>query len=90
MGYMVKLHREVFKALARRELELRKLIVRGLRRLRIDPYVARSGADIVRLKGSKDGEDLLCLRVGDFRAVCAVEGRTVYVTDLFHRGRGYD
>lgn len=29
------------------------------------------------------------LRIGDYRAIYAVVGKVVYVTDLFHKGKGY-
>lgn len=30
------------------------------------------------------------MRVGDYRAIYAIEAKFVYVTDLFHRGKVYD
>jgi len=48
-----------------------------------------AGVDILRLRGTKGHEDLFRLTVGDYRAICAVQDEIVYVTDLFHRGRGY-
>lgn len=89
MRYQVKLHRAVTKTLSRMSTRDRERIVRGLRVLEIEPYQPRGGADIVRLRGTKGRSDLFRLRMGDYRAVYAVEERTVYVTDLFHRGKGY-
>lgn len=90
MLYEIKLHRDVFKALTRMESKPRALIIRGLHALREDPYEPRPGVDIMRLKGTRERHDLFRLRIGNYRAIYAVEGKTVYVTDLFHRGRGYD
>jgi len=89
MRYEVKLHRTVAKALSRMNPRERSRVIQGLRVLETDPYEPRIGADIVRLKGTKGREDLFRLRIGNYRAVYAVEERTVYITDLFHRGRGY-
>jgi mRNA interferase RelE/StbE len=89
MPYEVKLHREVVKTLAEMNPKLRSSIIRALRALQKDPFQRRSGADIIRLKGTRGRQDLFRLRIGDYRAIYAVEGNVVYVTDLFHRGKGY-
>jgi mRNA interferase RelE/StbE len=81
--------REVVKTLGGINPQLRSRIIRVLRTLRTDPFQSRSGADIVRLKGTKGRQDLFRLRVGEYRAVYAVENNVVYVSDLFHRGKGY-
>jgi mRNA interferase RelE/StbE len=89
MPYEVKLHRHVVKTLEGMNPHQRARVMSGLRALRTDPYESRAGADIVRLRGTKGREDLFRLRIGDYRAVYAVVGKVVYVTDLFHRGKGY-
>jgi mRNA interferase RelE/StbE len=89
MPYEVKLHREVAKTLAGMPPKLRSSIIGALRTLQMDPFQRRSGTDIIRLKGTKGRQDLFRLRIGDYRAIYAVEGKVVYVTDLFHRGKGY-
>lgn len=89
MPYEVRLHREVVKTLSRMSPELRSRIIRDLRLLHTNPFQARSSADIVRLKGTGGRQDLFRLRIGDYRAIYAVEDNVVYVTDLFHRERGY-
>jgi mRNA interferase RelE/StbE len=90
MSYEVKLHREVVKTLSELGSAVRLRIIQGLRALKDDPIHARSGADIVRLRGTRGREDLFRLRVGNYRAIYAVEGKVLYVTELFHRGKGYD
>lgn len=90
MQYEVKLHRTVAIALSRMESKLRARIKNGLRTLEENPYESRSGADIVRLEGTRGRHDLFRLRIGDYRAIYVVEGNVVYITDLFHRGRGYE
>ncbi|MGA2462634.1 MAG: type II toxin-antitoxin system RelE/ParE family toxin [Candidatus Bathyarchaeia archaeon] len=89
MPYAVKLHREVAKTPAGMPPKLRSSIIRALRTLQMDPFQHRSGTDIIRLKGTRGRQDLFRLRIGDYRAVYAVEGNVVYVTDMFHRGKGY-
>jgi mRNA interferase RelE/StbE len=71
------------------EPKLRERIKSALRSLGGNPFEARSGVDIMRLEGTKDRQDLYRLRVGDYRAIYAIESKVVYVTDLFHRGREY-
>jgi mRNA interferase RelE/StbE len=90
LPYGVKLHRSAVKFLERLEPKLRERIKFALRRLEENPYEARSGVDIARLVGTRGRQDLYRLRVGDYRAIYAIEGKAVYVTDLFHRGKGYD
>ena len=89
MSYAVKLHREVAKTLAGMNLKTRSRIITALRVLQNDPFQPRSDADIFRLKGTRGRQDLFRLRIGDYRAIYAVEDNVVYVTDLFHRGKGY-
>jgi mRNA interferase RelE/StbE len=88
--YEIKLHKEVAKALSRIEPKLRTRIIRGLHALQENPYEPRPSADIVRLRGTRGRQDLFRLRIGDYRAIYAIEGNVVRVTDLFHRGRGYE
>jgi len=88
MPYEVKLHREVAKTLERMNPQLRSRI-RGLRALEANPYESRAGADIARLIGTKGREDLFRLRIGEYRVIYAVVAGIVYITDIFHRGKGY-
>ena len=89
MPYEVKLRRDVIKILAGMSPRLRARVISGLYALRTNPYESRAGTDIVRLRGTKGREDLFRLRIGDYRAIYAVVEKVVYVTDLFHRGKGY-
>jgi mRNA interferase RelE/StbE len=67
----------------------RARIVQGLRALEDDPRRGRPGADIRRIKGTKGRRDAYRLRVGDYRVLYGIEAGRVYVTLVFHRGRGY-
>jgi len=89
MSYEIKLHREIAKTLAGMSPKIRSRLIEALRALQNDPFEARPGADIIRLRGTRGRQDLFRLRVGDYRAIYAVEDNVVYVTDLFHRGKGY-
>ena len=89
MPYQVKLHREVAKTLSGMSPQLRCRIVEKLHLLEENPYEPRPGVDIARLKGTRGRADLFRMRVGDHRVIYAVDGEVVYVTDLFHRGKGY-
>ena len=73
--------------------QLRKLptndgdrIRRGLRVLSVDPTTPRSGADIHLLHGEVRWK--YRLRIGAFRIVYSVEGESVFVYEVFRRGRG--
>ncbi|MFI5450011.1 MAG: type II toxin-antitoxin system RelE/ParE family toxin [Candidatus Bathyarchaeia archaeon] len=90
MLYEVKLHRSVVKSLESIEPKFRERIKSALRRLGENPYEPRSGVDLARLAGTKGRQDLYRLRIGDYRAIYAIEGKVIYVTDLFHRGKGYN
>lgn len=90
MAFRVLLHPKALKALRGMPPQDRRRVEAALRRLGEDPHTPRSGADIKRLKGTHGREDLYRLRVGEYRAVYAVAGRQVLVTDLFPRGSGYD
>lgn len=86
----VLLHPTASKALRSLSTEDRARVRAALGALATDPFTSRAGADIKRLKGTHGRQDLFRLRIGDFRAVYAVEGDDVLVTDLFRRGTGYD
>lgn len=46
--------------------------------------------DIKRLKGVGGREDLFRLRVGDYRIIFSEDEKSVKVTQIIHRGKGYD
>lgn len=90
MPYRLLLHPHVHKALAALTSAERTRAKAALRKLEADPRTARSGVDIKKLKGTQGRQDLYRLRIGELRAVYAVEGRDILVTDLFRRGEGYE
>jgi mRNA interferase RelE/StbE len=89
MSYEVRLHPSVVKFLGELDERTKNRIKAALRQLEQDQYRSRPMADIKRLKGTKRRHDLFRLRVGDYRAIYAVEGKVVWVTEIFLRGMGY-
>jgi mRNA-degrading endonuclease RelE of RelBE toxin-antitoxin system len=63
-------------------------IKKHLRELESEPYRARPNADIKKL--FTHDKELYRLRAGDYRAVYFIEGKSVIVTEIFHRSKGYD
>ena len=61
----------------------------ALRRLAEDPTGRTIGLDVKELDVSEAAPRLYRLRVGEWRAVFAVEGRDVVVARIFHRRDGY-
>jgi mRNA-degrading endonuclease RelE of RelBE toxin-antitoxin system len=64
-------------------------ILSSLRLLERDPFRARPGLDIKQLAHTEGA--VFRLRVGDYRVLYEVDttSNTVFVTTVFHRGRGY-
>jgi mRNA interferase RelE/StbE len=90
MVFDIRLHPNAVKFLKGLDEDTRNRIKSALRSLEDEPLKKRSKADIKKLKGTKGREDLYRLRIGDYRAVYAVEGDSVWVTEIFLRGKGYN
>ena len=89
MAYRVMVHPDAKKVLGGLPKDRRQKILEALRRLAEDPVTPRPKMDIRKLKGPTGRRDLYRLRVGDFRVLYDVERDTVWVTEIFRRGRGY-
>ena len=89
MSYDIKLHPNAVKFLRELDSVTADRIKSALRNLENDPFRKRPKADIKTLEGTKGKDDLYRLRIGDYRAVYAVEGNTIWVTEIFLRGKGY-
>jgi len=78
---------EAIKRAGRKDIAGR--ILSALRLLEQDPFQARPGLDIKPLAIA--GGSVFRLRVGDYRVLYEVDvtSETVFVTAVFHRGRGY-
>ncbi|MGI0132259.1 MAG: type II toxin-antitoxin system RelE family toxin [Thermoplasmata archaeon] len=53
-------------------------------------FASSGHGDLKRLHGTKGRDDLLRLRVGDYRVVLALTNTEVRVTRILHRSEGYD
>lgn len=85
MKYQVSIHPHVRKFLAALDLETKNRLVEGLRKLEDDPFAN----DIKKLKGTRGRQDLYRLRIGDYRAIFAIEDDMIYVLEIITRGHGY-
>ncbi|MDI3540104.1 MAG: mRNA interferase RelE/StbE [Methanolobus sp.] len=85
MTYRINVHPHVRKFLSSQDLETKNRLVEGLRKLENDPL----GNDIKKLKGTKGRQDLYRLRIGDYRAIFAIEDDMVYVLEIITREHGY-
>ncbi|NJD76529.1 MAG: type II toxin-antitoxin system RelE/ParE family toxin [Candidatus Methanoperedens sp.] len=85
----IRLHPGAVRFLRELDADTKDRIKLALRNLENDPFRDRPKADIKKLEGTKGRENLYRLRIGDYRAVYAVEGNTVWVAEIFLRGKGY-
>ncbi|QLC50597.1 type II toxin-antitoxin system RelE/ParE family toxin [Methanolobus zinderi] len=85
MKYQVSIHPHVRKLLTALDLETKNRLVEGLRKLEYDPFAN----DIKKLKGTRGRQDLYRLRIGDYRAIFAIEDDMIYVLEIITRGHGY-
>ncbi len=89
MGYDIRIHPSAVKYLRELDTDTKDRIKLALKNLENDPFRNKPKTDIKKLGGTKGRENLYRLRIGDYRAVYAVEGNTVWVTEIFLRGKGY-
>ncbi|MDP2218185.1 MAG: type II toxin-antitoxin system RelE/ParE family toxin [Methanolobus sp.] len=85
MKYRVSIHPHVRKFLNALDLETKNRLVEGLRKLEDNPL----DNDVKKLKGTKGRQDLYRLRIGDYRAIFAIEGDIIYVLEVINREHGY-
>jgi len=89
MAFRVLVHAEVQKFLKTLPGDRQAKIRKALDALTEDPSTPRPTVDIRRLRGPPGRRDAFRLRVGDYRLLYDVEGENVWVTEAWHRGRGY-
>ncbi len=89
MGYDIRVHSGAVKFLRELDADTRDRIKLALKSLENDPFRNRPKADIKKLEGTKGRENLYRLRIGEYRAIYAVQGNTVWVTEIFLRRKGY-
>ncbi len=86
--YNVLLERRVVRELQKLDPKLQKTVKSHLAELAEDPFHSRPGCDVRQLRGFRK-PSLYRLRIGDWRAIYAVEGSEVKVTEIFRRRKGY-
>jgi len=89
MSHEVRLHPNSVKFLDMLDRRVKNRIELTLHQLENDPIRSRPEVDIKRLKGTKGRQNLFRLRIGDYRVIYAVDEKVVWVTEIFHRGKGY-
>jgi mRNA interferase RelE/StbE len=87
--YEVFLSRVALRFIERLDKKSGERIKNGLACLAENPFHPRPGADIRQLSGYSNPA-FYRLRIGDWRAIYAVDGRKVMVTEIMTRGRGYE
>ena len=85
----VLLSENVQKQLYEMDKKLAENIKSSLKELETDPFRNRARADIKKLKGSRN-PPMYRLRIGSYRAIYAVIGNDVKVTEIIKRGKGYE
>ena len=86
--YAVRVARSAEKAISGLPAASRARVLDRLDGLTADPFRPRPGADIRRLKQSKE-PPLFRLRVGDYRILYFVIGNDILVTEVLHRSKAY-
>ncbi len=87
-AYKVMLSETALSHLRFLDHDTRERVKQHLRELGRDPFSRRPKADIKILHGSRNPA-LYRLRIGSYRAIFAVKGEQVMVTEIVHRSRGY-
>lgn len=85
MPFKVNVHQHASKFLNSQDTETKSRLIEGLKKLQNDPL----SHDVKKLKGTKGRQDLYRLRIGDYRAIFAIEDDVVYVLEIIPRGYGY-
>ena len=87
--YKVLLSGTALRFLRRLDSKTIERIKKGLLALEENPFHGRPKADIKQLQGSFDPV-LYRIRIGEYRAIYAVSGSEVSVTEIMKRSRGYE
>ena len=90
MPFSLKLHERAVKSFKQLDSQTQKRLKKRLNELRADPFTKKHSTDIKKLKGIRGRQDLFRLRVGDYRIIYTIEDKTIFVTSIFHREKGYD
>jgi len=87
MSFRVTLSETAARQLRKLSKDNRNRIAKALRVLEEDPFGPRPRADIRIIEGTEPRK--YRLRIGEYRAIYAVERDEVRVIEVFIRGRGY-
>jgi len=89
MVFQVLVHRKAHAYYEQLPTRVKTKLKSALKELSINPLTSRPKANIKKLIGTKGRKHAYRIRAGDYRIVYDVEGKNVYVTLIFHRGKGY-
>lgn len=87
--FEVRVHPEAARFIRKLDSKAQQRIKNALFLLEEDPFCSRSKVDIKKLRGTKGRQNLFRLRIGEYRAIYSIEGKIVWVTDVFRREKGY-
>ena len=88
MEYKILLSKTALSQLNALDSKLQTRIKDAIRLLKENPFLARPGADIKKLK-SLDDPKLYRLRIGDYRIIYFIINDEIKITEIFHRKKGY-
>lgn len=89
MSRQVLIHHKAQEFYSKLPVKIQNKIKLALQELEKDPLTPRPKADIKKLSGTRGRKHAYRIRTGDYRIVYDVEDKKVYVTLIFHRGKGY-
>jgi mRNA interferase RelE/StbE len=87
-NFKVLISETAIKQLNKLEDSIKTRIKKHLHVLSEDPFKRKSGADIKKLKDFSNPA-LFRLRISDFRIIYTVQEKTVKITEIFRRRKGY-
>jgi mRNA-degrading endonuclease RelE of RelBE toxin-antitoxin system len=88
LRYSNRFAQQMKHIIQRREQSFKAHLLDHIGQLKNDPFEPRRGSDIKRLTGQPN---TFRMRIGDLRIIYEVDPneRIVYLTQIFHRGKGY-
>ncbi len=88
MKYEIRIHPNNAECIFNKvDIETKERLKAKIRVLEDSPKKKRAGADIKKMKNANP--EAYRLRIGDYRVIYSVENNTVWITEIFQRGRNY-
>jgi mRNA interferase RelE/StbE len=88
MKYEIRIHPNNAESIFNKvDIETKERLKEKIRVLEDSPKKNRAGADIKKLKNANP--EAYRLRIGGYRVIYSVENNTVWITEIFQRGRNY-